>query len=551
MILNTLLRLRVARWCMALPLALAAPAWAQSTNADLSGLTLSSGALLPAFSPGQPNYSAQVSHPTTGITVTPTLADGTATVTVNGAPVTSGAPSAPIALNVGANTITAQVTAQDGTTVKPYTVTVTRAAHLTVSLSTVNATCSTGGQAEALPSGGVPPYAYGWQPSGETGKIVNNLEAGNYTVTVTDSLGSTTTATASIATTNTLVATTSQTNPLTNASNNGSASVTPSGAPGPFSYVWSPPVGATSTAANLAVGNYSVTITANNGCSIVKHFTLSAPPPWVESVTVPVNGTYGTGSTLHFTVNYNAPIAVDTVGGTPAIPLTIGSATRHATYASGTDTQALVFAYTVQPGDLDTDGIAVGGAIAPNGGSLSDADLTLNGLGSLAGVLVQQQTASGQGVELAIANPGPACALTGATAFALATQLPLVQRQALPQGYSYPFAAVDFAANPCQPGSNLAVTLTYPSTVPQNAKMLKWDGAAWQPFTPDAINGTQVIYNVLDNGPLDTNKTAGQFADPALLAVPLAAQAVPTLGEWALALLSTLLAALVWRRRAT
>ena len=48
-------------------------------------------------------------------------------VKVNGTDVTSGSASQPIALNVGANTITTIVTAQDGFAAQTYTITVTRA----------------------------------------------------------------------------------------------------------------------------------------------------------------------------------------------------------------------------------------------------------------------------------------------------------------------------------------------------------------------------------------------------------------------------------------
>jgi small neutral amino acid transporter SnatA (MarC family) len=47
---------------------------------------------------------------------------------VNGTIVTSGSASGAIPLNVGPNTITVLVTAQDGTTTQSYTITVTRAA---------------------------------------------------------------------------------------------------------------------------------------------------------------------------------------------------------------------------------------------------------------------------------------------------------------------------------------------------------------------------------------------------------------------------------------
>ena len=96
------------------------------SNADLSGLSLSSGTLSPSFNANMGSYTASVPNGTSTITVTPTLADPAAVVTVNGTPVASGSASAAIPLTVGANTITTVTTAQDGTTTKTYAVTVTR-----------------------------------------------------------------------------------------------------------------------------------------------------------------------------------------------------------------------------------------------------------------------------------------------------------------------------------------------------------------------------------------------------------------------------------------
>ncbi|WP_225986842.1 cadherin-like beta sandwich domain-containing protein [Rufibacter sp. LB8] len=104
---------------------------AASTNANLSAFTISAGTLTPAFDAATVAYTASLPFATSSITVRPTVADATATVTVNGTTVASGAASSAIALNVGANTITTVVTAQDGTTAKTYTVVVTRAAAAT------------------------------------------------------------------------------------------------------------------------------------------------------------------------------------------------------------------------------------------------------------------------------------------------------------------------------------------------------------------------------------------------------------------------------------
>ena len=101
---------------------------AASTDATLSGLTFSSGALTPAFASATIGYTQSVANGVSTITVTPTVNQANATVTVNGTTVATGVASGNINLNVGSNTITTVVTAQDGTTTKTYTTTVTRAA---------------------------------------------------------------------------------------------------------------------------------------------------------------------------------------------------------------------------------------------------------------------------------------------------------------------------------------------------------------------------------------------------------------------------------------
>lgn len=108
---------------------------APSSNANLANIAISSGTLNPSFVTGTTNYSASVSYATKSITLTPTVADVTATVTVNGASVASSSASAGIPLNVGPNTITTLITAADGTTIGTYTIVVTRLASSNAALS--------------------------------------------------------------------------------------------------------------------------------------------------------------------------------------------------------------------------------------------------------------------------------------------------------------------------------------------------------------------------------------------------------------------------------
>ena len=112
-----------------------------SNDATLSALTLSSGALAPTFASATTGYTASVSNATNSIMVTPAVNESHATIKVNGTAVVSGNASPAIALNVGTNTITIGVTAEDSITVKTYTVTVTRDKFTpTITFATINKT---------------------------------------------------------------------------------------------------------------------------------------------------------------------------------------------------------------------------------------------------------------------------------------------------------------------------------------------------------------------------------------------------------------------------
>ncbi len=107
-------------------------------NARLSALKLNTGTLSPAFAGTTYSYTAGVANSVTSITVTPTIANGGATVKVNGTPVTSGSASQNISLAVGSNIVSTVVTAQDGVTTQIYTLTVSRAASANANLAAIN-----------------------------------------------------------------------------------------------------------------------------------------------------------------------------------------------------------------------------------------------------------------------------------------------------------------------------------------------------------------------------------------------------------------------------
>lgn len=132
------------------------------------------------------------------------------------------------------------------------------------------------GQASLAVSGGTSPYTYAWS-NGQTGATLTDLAAGNYSVTVTDAKGCTITEAFTITQPlSALTATTNKTDVLCYGSSTANAGVTVSGGTTPYTYLWSNGA-TTATISNIIAGNYSVTITDGNGCTLVEDFTIVQP----------------------------------------------------------------------------------------------------------------------------------------------------------------------------------------------------------------------------------------------------------------------------------
>jgi hypothetical protein len=95
-------------------------------NALLSSLSVNGASLAPDFSPTVADYTAEVAYSTLSTSVTATSEDPNAGISVNGTELVSGIESDPISLDVGSNSLTVNVTAEDGTTSQTYNVYVTR-----------------------------------------------------------------------------------------------------------------------------------------------------------------------------------------------------------------------------------------------------------------------------------------------------------------------------------------------------------------------------------------------------------------------------------------
>ena len=128
--------------------------------------------------------------------------------------------------------------------------------------------------------------------------------------------------------------------------------------------------------------NKLVDAAGNPAAAFTDSAVTNATSPVVTAVAVSSSGTYAIGDTIDLKATFNVAVTVTTTGGTPRIPFTLGTATKHAAYHSGSGTTALVFRYTVAANDADSDGIAVAqNALELNGGTIADAssnDATLD-----------------------------------------------------------------------------------------------------------------------------------------------------------------------------
>lgn len=173
-----------------------------------------------------------------------------------------------------------------------YTVTVTDANGCTVSTSRVinppscdldvNVTgqpvdCNGGADGSVLAtpitSQNNTPFTYLWN-TGATTQEITGVAAGPYSVTVTDAIGCTASGSFTVTEPPLLGVTTSVVDEQTFNGCDGSATATATGGTSPFLYVWSDgQLG--QTASNLCPGNYTVTITDANGCTVTRTITVN------------------------------------------------------------------------------------------------------------------------------------------------------------------------------------------------------------------------------------------------------------------------------------
>ncbi|MFT7611641.1 MAG: hypothetical protein ACI9J3_000586 [Parvicellaceae bacterium] len=154
-----------------------------------------------------------------------------------------------------------------------------------VSSNIVNNLCnaSSNGSAEAVVVGGVPLLNYSWVnvPDGTqvgTSALLENMQEGQYIVTVTDETGCQVMDTVNLLDPDAMSSMINITNPLCAGTNTGTAEIIIVGGETPYTYQWNSGQ-ITAQASNILEGNYAVNVLDGNGCLHSNLATLIDPDP--------------------------------------------------------------------------------------------------------------------------------------------------------------------------------------------------------------------------------------------------------------------------------
>ena len=209
--------------------------------------------------------------------------------------------------NLNPGFYTATITDDNGCTATSST-TIGIANPRTVVAGGTDVSCNGGndGAIAVIALGGAGGFSFDWNDIGSGPQIRTGLIAGTYTVTSTDANGCTDVQSVIIGEPDTLKANLITSDVSCSSTNDGTASLTPTGGTAPYTFNWGPPINSSANPVNgLSIGNYTVTVTDNNGCTDVENFTINKDTAdftiTLSSTDVSCNG--GNDGTITTTVN--------------------------------------------------------------------------------------------------------------------------------------------------------------------------------------------------------------------------------------------------------
>lgn len=156
---------------------------------------------------------------------------------------------------------------------------------LTVQIDSGNVNCynAMNGWANAIVAGGTLPYSYTWSNGWNTA-LNENLGPGNYSVHISDAHNCSTDGDVSISQPDELTLSENYSDVLCHGENTAWIHVTVLGGIPPYQYNWSNGQTNDSIAA-LTSGNYTLTVTDNNFCLLIRSFDITEPDPLSISIT--------------------------------------------------------------------------------------------------------------------------------------------------------------------------------------------------------------------------------------------------------------------------
>jgi gliding motility-associated-like protein len=210
------------------------------------------------------------------------------------------------------------------------TVNVTQPPAIMPVTSSTNSTCgNNNGIGSVSVTGGVFPYTYQWMPTGGTNTITPGIQAGSYTIMITDANGCQGTQFLNINDQGGPIASIfSITNVSCFGGSDGSVTASVVGGLAPITYSWSPYGGTSTTANGLTAGNYYITVTDANGCvALATTNPQVSEPPAITSIITTSNVSCFGGT--------NGTATVTASGGTPGYTYTWLPSSTNGTSISG------------------------------------------------------------------------------------------------------------------------------------------------------------------------------------------------------------------------
>ncbi|RYF28675.1 MAG: IPTL-CTERM sorting domain-containing protein [Comamonadaceae bacterium] len=460
---------------------------AASGNNQLSALSLSSGTLTPVFASGTTSYTASVSNATTSLTVTPTVSDPSASVTVNGVATTSGNASGAIALAIGSNTVTVIVTAQNGSS-RSYTITVTRASSANADLSALS--LSSGTLSPGFASG-TTSYTASVSNATTSLTVTPTVAAASATVTVNGVAVTSGNPSGSIAlvvgaTTITTVVTapdgsTTKTYTVTvtraassNANLSGvslsSGTLSPVFASGTISYTASVSAGTASLSVTptTAVATASVTV---NGLAVSSGTASQSIPmaPGSNTVTITVTAQNGTPKSYYLDITRAQPSSNSNLSA-----LSLSSGTLAPAFAAGTTSYTAsvsnaTTALTVTPTVADATASVTVNGVATTSGTATGAIALAVGANTITAIVTAQDGATTKTYTVTVTRAGSANANLGALSLSSGTLSPAFASGTTSYTASVNSASASLTATPTVADANASVTVNGVATASGSA----------------------------------------------------------------------------------